>query len=244
MESVVPNHSSSRSPLAILVPVTLAAGAVLAASPGFAAVSLTVGGGTALSRVDGAADFESMAALNGNPYVEGGLSFSRTGLSFDNNGCGFAGCAGHDGIAGFSGNYMYGAGRGYFEIRRASGERFTGLEFLVGSGIPSRLVSVVWTAYLDNVVVGGGQMAGLPAGTVLGFAGGDFDTLRYTDIATNNGLPNVPAFDSVLAQFAVGAGSGGGGAVPEPAAWTVMILGFGLAGAGLRRGGRTERRAA
>lgn len=226
------NLSSSRSSLAVAA--AAAALAVLAAAPTSAAVSLTTGAGSAVSRVDGAATFESVAALNGNPYLEGGLSFSRTGLSFDNNGCGFAGCAGHDGIKGFSGNYMYGAGRGYFEIRRASGERFSGLEFLVGSGIPSVLVSVVWTAYLQGGVVGSGQLAGLAAGTVVGFGGGDFDTLRYTDIATNNGLPNVPAFDTVNAQFA-GAPGTGPAAAPEPAAWATMILGLGLAGAGLRR---------
>lgn len=32
-----------------------------------------------------------------------------------------------------------------------------------------------------------------------------------------------------------GGGGGGGGAVPEPGTWTLMILGFGLAGAALRR---------
>ena len=36
-------------------------------------------------------------------------------------------------------------------------------------------------------------------------------------------------------QFDVAGGGGGGGAVPEPASWAMMIAGFGLIGAAMRR---------
>ena len=222
----------SMRPLASLASVAAAMTVIALASPALAAVSMTTGAGSAVSQVDASAAFESVAALNGNPYLEGGLSFTRTGLSFENNGCGYAGCGGHAGFTGFTGNYMYGAGSGYFEIRRADGGVLSGLEFILGSGLPPALASVSWTAFLQGAVVGSGS-AYLPAGTVLGFSGGGFDTFRYTDIATNNGLPNVPAFDSVSAQFQSAA------AVPEPGTWAVMILGFGLTGAAMRRRSRS-----
>ena len=33
----------------------------------------------------------------------------------------------------------------------------------------------------------------------------------------------------------LGGGGGGGGAVPEPASWAMLVIGFSLVGAGLRR---------
>ena len=77
------------------------AGALLSTSA-FATVIQSVGAGSAVSTVQGSADFESQNALNDNPYSEGGMLFSRTGLSFNNNGCGFANsnplCVGHQGF--------------------------------------------------------------------------------------------------------------------------------------------------
>lgn len=60
-----------------------------------------------MTSVDASADFESTDALSDNQYYEGGMAFSRTGLPFNNNGCGYAGCGYHTGFyPGFSGNYM------------------------------------------------------------------------------------------------------------------------------------------
>ena len=48
-------------------------------------------------------------------------------------------------------------------------------------------------------------------------------------------LTSIVSGSSTLTISSVDAGPGGVGAVPEPAAWALMIGGFGLAGASLRR---------
>lgn len=75
-----------------------------------------------------------------------------------------------------------------------------------------------------------------PFGTLVGELGGDFRVLgrSFTGPAWNAGTLNLFYWDSnnfdntgsVLAAVTT--------AVPEPAAWTLMIGGFGLAGAMLR----------
>lgn len=193
-----------------------------------AAITLTTGAGSAVTTAQASANFNPTNSLNDNPYIEDGLEFSRTDLSFNNNGCGYAGCAGHVGFTGFSGNYMYGVGSGYFDIKSTGAAKFAGLEFAIGTGFFSPNQNVTWQAFLNNILVGSGSSA-LSAGTIVGFSGaGGFDTLRYTD-AGSFGASGAPAFDSVRAQFF------DGGAVPEPATWLMMILGFGMIGAAVRR---------
>lgn len=60
-----------------------------------------------------------------------------------------------------------------------------------------------------------------------------FGVSNYGDTGYNSGL----AFAG-LEVGGVEVGGGGGSAVPEPATWAMMITGFGLAGAALRRHGR------
>jgi hypothetical protein len=205
---------------------SLIALAALHAAPAMAAITLSTGPGSAVTTAQASANFDPQSSLTDNPYLEDGLEFSRTNLSFNNNGCGYAGCGGHVGFTGFSGNYMYGTGNGYFDIKTTGGATFSGLEFIVGTGFFSSNANVTWQAFLNNILVGSGS-TDLSAGTIVGFSGaGGFDTLRYTD---NNAGFNAPAFDSVRAQF------GDAGAVPEPATWLMMIAGFGLIGAGMRR---------
>ena len=170
---------------------------LFAASAGHATTVFTVGAGSAVVSADRSANFENTAALFGNPYIEDGLSFSRTGLTFNNNGCGFAGCASHNGFYSgatpFSGNYMYGTGSGYFEIASTGSDIFYGLEMTVGTGtFNGSLLSITWTTFLGGSTVASGTEA-LSAFDLPGIYGwsdsNGFDTLRFTTVA--------PAFDSV-----------------------------------------------
>lgn len=191
-----------------------------------AQVTQSMGAGSAVTSVSAAASFENQSALNDNPYMENGLRFSRTGLSFDNNGCGFAGCAGHTGFDGFSGNYMYGTGSGGFTMQAAIGQRFYGLEFMLGSGFGNQsLWNASWTALLNGTEVGSGSIAEFTPGQVVGFASANgFDELRYSDL--NDGY-NAPAFDEVRAQYAT--------VVPEPSTWMLMASGLGMLAAYRRK---------
>lgn len=203
--------------------------AAMNTAPAMAAITLSTGTGSAVTTAQASANFGPAAALNDNPYVEDGLVFSRTNLTFNNNGCGYAGCASHVGFTGFAGNYMYGVGSGFFDIKSAGLATFAGLEFIVGTGFSETVQNVTWQAFLNNVQVGSGSST-LSVGTIVGFSGaGGFDTLRYTNTSNFGGGVNAPAFDSIRAQFF------DGGAVPEPATWLMMILGFGMIGAAIRR---------
>ena len=211
--------------------VALSSLASLALQPNVWAVTQTTGTGSAVFIVEGAAHFESLSALSGNPYLEGGMSFSRTGLTFDNNGCGFAGCASHSGFAGFSGNYMYGTGTtGYFDMTATSGNVFRGLEFTIGDGYSSSsdVQNVSWQAFNDSILVASGTLT-LGHGTVIGFSDANgFDTLRYT---SDNGIGFVaPAFDTVHAQFTA--------PIPEPEIYAMMLTGLGVLGFIARRNKR------
>lgn len=189
------------------------------------AVTQTYGAGSAVTTIQGSAFFENTSALTDNPYLEGGMSFSRTNLTFNNNGCGYAGCAGHLGFTGFSGNYMYGTGgTGYFEMAATGGNVFTGLEFQTGTGYSVSTFNVTWEAYKNNIMIGSGTAAAT-AGGIIGFSDvGGFDVLRYSGVS---GAYNAPAFDTVHAQFT--------SAVPEPETYAMLLAGLGLMGAIRRR---------
>ena len=205
--------------------VALSSLAALGFQPNAWAVTQTTGAGSAVSIVQGTANFESPNALFDNPYLEGGLAFSRTGLTFNNNDCGFAGCTSNSGFVGFSGNYMYGLGTGYFDMAATGGNVFHGLEFTIGDGYPSNLQNVTWQAFSSSILVGSGTLS-LSNGTIVGFSDAiGFDTLRYT---SDDGFGYVaPAFDSVNAQFTA--------AIPEPEIYAMMLAGLGLLGYATRR---------
>lgn len=177
-----------------------------------------------MTTVTNQARFGPVNSLHDNPYLEDGLSFSRTGLSFNNNGCGYAGCVGHVGFVGFNGNYMYGVGQGYFTMLAPTATRFHGLEFTVGTGWRS-IAGVTWEAYNAGSLIASGSSAANP-GDVIGFSSaGGFDELRYSDIAQFG--THGPAFDDVLAQTT--------STVPEPGTWALMAAGLAMVGVGARR---------
>lgn len=213
-----PSKSILNGPLLVLAGSLLSYGAV-------AATVQTTGTGSAVTTVEASASFETSGALFDNPYVEGGMLFSRSNLTFDNNSCGFAGCAGHLGFTGFSGNYMYGTGDGgFFTIQAGGSSPFFGLEMQVGSGFSQSNVLVVWEAFSGATLVGSGNV-NTAVGSVVGFSDSNgFDSLRFTssnggDIADFNNTFNAPAFDSVRAQFTA----------PVPLPGSLGVMGIGVA---------------
>lgn len=194
------------------------AGLVLVTSTSAQAqVTQTLGAGSAVTTITNSASFESTNALFDNPYVEGGMSFSRTGLTFDNNSCGFAGCG--YAFPGFSGNYMYGTGGGgYFTMKAPTASVFYGLEFIAGSGYGgSSNNGFLWEAFLGGNSVSSGVIYGAVT-KVIGFSSATgFDELRYTE---QGGF--APAFDEVIAQTS--------SAVPEPGTWALMAAGLVMVG--------------
>lgn len=67
------------------------------------------------------------------------------------------------------------------------------------------------------------------------FPGTAFSVQNLTAIFTIDSISEPIEFTNAALGYQLSAGAGGGGAVPEPSTWAVMILGFGLAGAALRR---------
>jgi PEP-CTERM motif len=109
-------------------------------------------------------------------------------------------------------------GQAYFELDQATFEGQTVSPFEVSARLPASDSPQGFWSVAPIITEGNGSE--FPAGATGGANldhGGDF---RFF-VANGPGLPTPPG-------------------VPEPAAWTLMILGFGLTGAGLRRRRLTE----
>jgi len=208
-----------------------------------ASVLQTVGSGSAVTSIDATADFTNPASLYDNPYIENGLSFSRTNLTFNNNGCGYDPSCFEDTVN-FNGNFMWGQGYGgYFTIQAEQGKFFHGLEFVMAAGFADHeIVNFYWEAFSGNSLVGSGR-GNVAEGTIVGFKDlMGFDTLRWTETlewyqgpANFTTTYNAPAFDTVRAQYGPASAR-----VPEPA--TVGLLGLGLLGfaASSRKSGKSH----
>jgi hypothetical protein len=192
-----------------------------------ASVIQTTGAGSAVMDANAGAFFESTNSLFDNPYSEGGMLFSRVGLRNNNNGCGFAGCV----FPYFSGNYFYGANEvgGFLSIATPTGNIFTALEFIAGTGFAAP-VNFAWAAFLDGIQKGGGT-GSVAAGTILGFADRTgFNRLDWTasdTVSTNfTSTHNAPAMDNVVAQISE---------IPEPSSFALAVTGLLAIGRRTRR---------
>jgi len=174
------------------------------------------------------------------------MSFSRTSLTFNNNGCGYAGCGSHNGFYSgatpFSGKYIYGAGNGGFFTIQSLGADFIALEFISGTGFNGvDAHTFAWEAYNNGGLAGSGN-ATVTGPTIVGFKDtAGFDELRYSRISSINPTFRVgdsnfvaPALDSVRAQFMVAA-------VPEPSSLAMFGIGACLMGFGAVRRRRPEK---
>jgi len=204
----------------------------MTATPTLAA-TIMFGSGSAVTTVDAAANFEDVASL-GATYTEDGLDFARVGLSLNNNGCGYAGCAGS--FPGFTGNYMYGVSFGddpnaYLSIRATGTNVFEALELNVGSGFGMTMSSIFkWEILNQGTSLATGSFAGSDAGApiVLGVSESlGFDEFRLVVNHLIYSQVSAPAFDNVSAQYLSAT------AVPEPT--TILLLSTGLIGVAVRR---------
>ena len=116
-------------------------------------------------------------------------------------------------------------------VRFSFNQSISSITFNFGDGGGDSDSPVVISAYDAGNVLLGTSTAAYPAGDasggslVLNFAGASY-FIASSGVAGNNA-------NSVF--WDIGEVQAGGGGVPEPASWALMIVGFGMAGAALRR---------
>lgn len=135
---------------------------------------------------------------------------------------------------------------GYFDFTTSGSTAFDGLAFQLGNFSGSPLTTLFYTVLSGTDVVSSGSFTGVPSG---GFEGVVFQATSgtFTDVqlAVKNSCC-ADAFTAGGSNFAsvmnVSAHTVNvvRAAVPEPATWAMMLVGFGLAGAVLRRRGASQ----
>lgn len=94
--------------------------------------------------------------------------------------------------------------------------------------------SVLFTAYdQNNTAFNFNQSLGTSGSNFFNFTTADDQVIARFTLTSNVELSDVAQVRVTVA--ALGDGTGGPGAIPEPATWAMMILGFGAAGVMVRR---------
>lgn len=137
-----------------------------------------------------------------------------------------------------------GAGKGYTKISLVDGSDFSAIEFLAGSSAWLGDARLQYQLFQDGALVSSGFMEGLGnIGSSLktfGFSGTDgqlFDELRVQSVFGKNF--DKHGYDQLILDNITIAGPIGS-AVPEPATWAMMIIGFGAVGSMVRTSRRRQ----
>jgi hypothetical protein len=125
--------------------------------------------------------------------------------------------------------YENGGGFGYTKVTLTSGADFGALQFLSSTGF-SGSSTTYYQALNNGTVVSTGTLGPVSSNGLRyqGLSGGGFDEVRlqsHFSGAFNAAIYEAGAYDSFAAT----------GAVPEPASWALMIVGFGMVGFASRR---------
>jgi hypothetical protein len=171
--------------------------------------------------------------LSDNSYTEDNIKVDYVGSAFIVNTVGAP-----EGVYSW---YPNGGGTGYTRITLADGGAFSAVQFLTGSGLGGPDSTLSFDVLFHGVSLLTGTAGPVPsyAGSAAsgfayyGFSGDIFDEVRLQVRNTGSGF-DAGAFEAGIFD-AIAIRGAGGGAVPEPASWALMIAGFGLSGAVLRR---------
>jgi hypothetical protein len=137
-------------------------------------------------------------------------------------------------------------GKGYTKISLADGSDFSAIEFLAGSSAWFGDARLQYQLFQDGALVLGGFINGLgDVGSSLktiGFSGTDgqlFDELRVQSVFGKN-FDKYGYDQLILDNVTIAAAAGPISAVPEPATWAMMIIGFGAVGSMVRTSRRRQ----
>lgn len=174
-------------------------------------------------------DFEAMGPTTypiNTPYAQGGITVDY-----------ISGSAGRivttTAATGLRAWYSPG-NNGYTSITLTDGSSFDSIQFLAFSGWSAGPGTLDYDLRFHGVSVATGTAGSVPyvVPVVYGFAGGTFDEVRvqaqYGGVGFDPSAADALGLDNIL----IGRTPSG---VPEPATWTLLICGFGLAGSALRR---------
>lgn len=172
--------------------------------------------------------FESM--VGGTEHSEDGISVSYVGrASFI--------WTTSQAIEGEQSWYPNGGGFGFTRIQLA--QTVSAFQFAAGSGWRLGEPGLQYRLLSSGILVAEGVIEGLPRFSgfnIYGFSGLDFDELQLQALADASAF-NAGGLDALtLDDLAFGGTiTPPESAVPEPRAWAMMLIGFGLLGARLRR---------